>query len=83
MANGVKPVFKRQLVMLFVPVLLIKTAALHAQGLEGSRFGTCPKDPVIFSAERNRPNTVLNRRLPETPHAMFCPIVPFRDYSFA
>ena len=34
--------------------------------LEGSRFGTCPRDPAIFVSARARPQISLNRRLPRT-----------------
>jgi hypothetical protein len=34
--------------------------------LEGSRFGTYPRDLVIFVTARARPQTLLNRRLPGT-----------------
>jgi hypothetical protein len=40
-------------------------AGRGAQGLEGSRFGSCPEDLVIFFLMRGRPNAVLNRRLPQ------------------
>jgi hypothetical protein len=50
-------------------------------GLEGRRFGTCPKDLVIFSAFRGRPNTVLNRRLPEITARRVLSIVPLEDRS--
>src|SRR5579864_1627514 len=39
----------------------------------GEPLWNVPKDIVIFSALRGRPNTVLNRRLPQRPHAMLCP----------
>jgi len=34
--------------------------------LEGSRFGTYPRDLVIFVTARARPQTLLNRRRPGT-----------------
>jgi hypothetical protein len=42
-----------------------------------------PKDLVIFSPLRRRPNTVLNRRLPETTARAVLFIVPFGDCSSA
>jgi hypothetical protein len=41
------------------------------------------KDLVPFSPLRGRPNTVLNRRLPETAARYVLPIVPFDDCSAA
>jgi hypothetical protein len=40
-----------------------------------------PKDLVIFSPLRGRPNTVLNRRLPETTARAVLFIIPFEDCS--
>ena len=34
--------------------------------LEGSRFGSCPRDPAIFVMARGRPEIVLNKRHPRT-----------------
>jgi hypothetical protein len=47
--------------------------SFHAHRPGGEPLWNVPKDLVKFSALRGRSETVLNRRLPELPHALFCP----------
>src|ERR1700745_3262089 len=47
----------------------------------GEPLWNVPKDLVIFSLLRGRPNTVLNRRLPETTARAVLFIAPFEDCS--
>jgi hypothetical protein len=49
----------------------------------GEPLWIVPKDLVLFSALRGRPNTVLNRRLPEITARRVLPIVQFEDSSSA
>jgi hypothetical protein len=49
--------------------------------LEGSRFGSQPKDLALFFSARVWPQTSLNRRLPRTTQRVVCLLVRERNYS--
>ena len=66
-------------------IALVLDGAWHVDAMHdcpapgGEPLWIVPKDLGLFFLVRRRPNRVLNRRLPEIPHAMFCPVMPFGD----